>query len=262
MKYQDNIKSIPFGEVKCIWMTAGAVDYKLCSRAYECDSCEYYETMSKGISESNIPEASEPDYISHEDDFGKRIFSILKNYDLKEGLLYKENHTWVRIINSEKLQVGIDSFAGNLLPKNKTIVLPVSGNFVDAGQPCSWITVGESIYTIKSPVSGFVTEVNYDLIRSTESLSSSPYDDGWLFYIKPSKFHKEEKNLLEVSDMTRLTERDIEKINRKITVELLPQTSMIGSTMMDGGVSLTHIFDMLGPKKFDTILSCIFKFFV
>jgi glycine cleavage system H protein len=262
MKYQDNIKSIPLGEVKCIWMTAGAVDYKLCRRSYECDSCEYYDTMRQGITESNAPETPEKGDSYQEDDVGKRIKRILENYDLKTGLLYKENHTWVRIINSAKLQVGIDSFAGNLLPKNRTIVLPVEGNYLNADQPCSWITIGDSAYTIKSPVSGYVTEVNYDLIRSSEFLSSSPYDAGWLFYIKPSKFHKEEKNLLKVSEMNRLTKLDIEKINRKISFEFIRPDSPVGNTMMDGGVSLNHLFDIVGPKKFNTILSCIFKFFV
>lgn len=30
---------IPAGELKCIWMVAGVLSYKLCNRAFQCDSC-------------------------------------------------------------------------------------------------------------------------------------------------------------------------------------------------------------------------------
>ncbi len=261
MKNRDTIKSIPLGDVKCIWMTAGALDYKLCNRNYDCDSCEFYYAMRRDMSSSaSVPMGDHSGDSAIE--FGDRILSILKNYNLKTGLLYKENHTWIRVVDSEKVQVGLDAFAANLLPKNKTIVLPVTGNYIEQDSPCGWITVGESTYTIKSPVSGFVTDVNYDLIRSSDIINSSPYQQGWLFYVKPSGFLKEEKHLLKYTDMRRITENDIEKITRKIFSDHELTQSSVGQTMMDGGAPLTHLFDILGPKRFGSVLSCIFKFFV
>lgn len=46
-KQDKNIRLIPAGERKCIWMEAGAVSYKLCTNNYSCSSCQFDHAMTE-----------------------------------------------------------------------------------------------------------------------------------------------------------------------------------------------------------------------
>lgn len=46
-KQNKNIRLVPAGERKCIWMEAGAVSYKLCTNNYNCSSCQFDHAMSE-----------------------------------------------------------------------------------------------------------------------------------------------------------------------------------------------------------------------
>ena len=261
MKNNNINNAIPLGELKCIWMTAGVVDYKLCDKNYCCDSCDYYDKIRKGISDLiNNPESKES--INNEMNLEEKIQSLLTNYTFEEDLLYKENHTWVRVIDPYKVEIGLDSVAGKLLPKNKVVILPVKGNCVFENKPCSWIAIEDDIFTIKSPVTGFVKEINSELVNNPGLLNDSPYNDGWLFRVQPTRFERDIKYLYSDKEFMKIVSQDIEKIRKKIMDSLVINNPSVGNTMMDGGKILNHFSDILGQKKFNSILDCIFKFFV
>ena len=46
-KMEKNLRLVPAGERKCIWMEAGAVSYKLCTNNYNCSSCQFDHALSE-----------------------------------------------------------------------------------------------------------------------------------------------------------------------------------------------------------------------
>jgi len=46
-KTDKEMRLIPAGERKCIWMEAGAVSYKLCTNNYNCSSCQFDHALSE-----------------------------------------------------------------------------------------------------------------------------------------------------------------------------------------------------------------------
>ncbi|MBS4028682.1 MAG: hypothetical protein KGZ58_08590 [Ignavibacteriales bacterium] len=38
---------VPASELKCVWMDAGIVAYKLCERKYRCENCPLYAAIHK-----------------------------------------------------------------------------------------------------------------------------------------------------------------------------------------------------------------------
>lgn len=263
MKNNDKIKkTIPIGELKCIWMTAGVVDYKLCDKNYSCDSCEYYNSVRKGISEITESKSNNEYIKPMNQNIEEKILDLLNNASFIDGLLYKENHTWVKVIDPYKVKVGLDSFAGRLLPKNKVIVLPVLGHIVYKEKPCAWVAIGDEIFTIKSPITGIVIEVNNKLITNSVLLNNSPYEEGWMFCVKPIKLKKDLGKLYSVNEIISVVKQDIDKIKRKVAEGFNMSNYSVGTTMMDGGVNINDLSDILGQKKFSSILDCIFKFIV
>ena len=50
-------------------------------------------------------------------------------------------------------------------------------------------------YSVLSPLSGSVVEVNQKVVDDAESALQDPFGDGWLIRLKPSRFDAEVKEL-------------------------------------------------------------------
>ena len=57
MGAKSSTRLIPDGELKCIWMTAGLVAYKLCDQGYNCEFCSFNEAFLADKNFSTIGQA-------------------------------------------------------------------------------------------------------------------------------------------------------------------------------------------------------------
>jgi glycine cleavage system H protein len=80
--------------------------------------------------------------------------------------------------------LGISAFAVEALTDLVYIDLPTVGKQVEAGQPCCEIESVKAVSDIYAPVDGEVVAVNDKLLNSLETLSSDPYNAGWIAKIK------------------------------------------------------------------------------
>jgi glycine cleavage system H lipoate-binding protein len=51
---RESLKIVPPGKMKCIWMEAGVVSYKLCDNNYDCSTCSYDHAMDAKITKEKI----------------------------------------------------------------------------------------------------------------------------------------------------------------------------------------------------------------
>ncbi|MER3554841.1 MAG: glycine cleavage system protein H [Meiothermus sp.] len=106
--------------------------------------------------------------------------------DYPETLRYSKSHEWARQ-DGDMIAVGITDYAQDQLGDVVFVELPSVGKTVAAGNS---IAVVESVKTasdIYAPVAGEVVEVNAALADKPELLNSSPFEDGWMFKIRPSQ---------------------------------------------------------------------------
>ncbi|MER3483224.1 MAG: glycine cleavage system protein H [Meiothermus sp.] len=106
--------------------------------------------------------------------------------DYPETLRYSKSHEWARQ-DGDMIAVGITDYAQDQLGDVVFVELPSVGKTVAAGDS---IAVVESVKTasdIYAPVAGEVVEVNAALADKPELLNSSPFEDGWMFKIRPSQ---------------------------------------------------------------------------
>lgn len=99
-----------------------------------------------------------------------------------EGLLYTEEHEWVRTEDGE-LTIGITAFAAEQLGEVTYVELPDVGTQLEVGGEAATVESVKAASDIFSPVSGEVSKINGALEDNPELVNDSPYDEGWFFKI-------------------------------------------------------------------------------
>lgn len=106
-----------------------------------------------------------------------------------EDLLYSETHEWVHLANvgGQKIAtIGISAFAVEQLTDLVYMELPEIGRKLSAGEEFGVVESVKAVSPLYSPVTGEVTEVNKGLPDGLETLSTDPYDAGWIVKVRVS----------------------------------------------------------------------------
>jgi len=98
-------------------------------------------------------------------------------------LKYAKSHEWVRAQNGVAT-VGITDHAQHELTDVVFVELPQVGRKVKAGEACAVVESVKTASDIYSPVTGEVTEVNAEVVKTPSLVNDKPYDDGWFFKVK------------------------------------------------------------------------------
>ena len=115
----------------------------------------------------------------------------MKNYNIPEGLLYTKSHEWLKkIVEADKIMVivGITDFAQQNLSDIVYVDFSIeNGQDLQKGDPQAEIESVKAVESSFMPVSGKILEINEGFKEKYGLLNSSPYDEGWLIKIMPSK---------------------------------------------------------------------------
>lgn len=110
--------------------------------------------------------------------------------ELKADLKYFPSHEWAQVDNdvddSKLVTVGITDYAQDSLGDIVYIENPAVGSVVTAGEAAAVVESVKAASDIYAPVSGEVVAVNTLLEDAPETTNQSPYEDGWLFKVRPS----------------------------------------------------------------------------
>ncbi len=101
-------------------------------------------------------------------------------------LKYTKSHEWLRVEEDGLITIGISDHAQELLGDLVFVELPEVGTEFVAGDECCVVESVKAASDVYMPISGEVIEVNEALADEPEVINASPYDNGWLFKIKPS----------------------------------------------------------------------------
>lgn len=102
-----------------------------------------------------------------------------------EDLKYAKTHEWVTV-DGGVATVGISAFAVEALTDLVFIELPKVGAKVQAQQPFCEVESVKAVSDVYAPVAGEVIEVNNSLPDKLETLSTDPYNEGWIAKIRIS----------------------------------------------------------------------------
>lgn len=102
--------------------------------------------------------------------------------ETKSGLLYSNDHEWVRV-EGEKAYVGITDYAQHSLGEIVYVELPSIGDEIDAGDVFGVIESVKAASDSYLPISGKVLEVNEALSDSPQLINEDPYG-SWIVAVE------------------------------------------------------------------------------
>ena len=103
-----------------------------------------------------------------------------------EDLRYSNDHEWARP-EGDLYVVGINDYAQDQLGDIVFVELPEKGSTLDQGQEFGTVESVKAVSELYMPVGGEVVEINGALEDSPELVNNTPYTDGWMIKVKPSK---------------------------------------------------------------------------
>ena len=106
--------------------------------------------------------------------------------NIPNELRYTKSHEWIRRNEDGTLTVGITDHAQGLLGDLVFVETPEAEDTFSAGDDCAVIESVKAASDVYMPISGEIIEINEALADEPEIINTSPYDNGWLFKVKPS----------------------------------------------------------------------------
>lgn len=114
--------------------------------------------------------------------------------ELKEILLYTNDHEWVRIDGNEAT-VGITDYAQSELGEIVFIDVPSICESIQQFDIFGSIEAVKTVADLNMPMSGTVKKINDRLDSEPELVNNDPYGDGWIIKISIDD-QREAANLL------------------------------------------------------------------
>ncbi len=122
-----------------------------------------------------------------------------------DDLRYTEEHEWVRMVDGDRVRIGITDYAQDALGDIVYVDLPETGARVEQGAVVAEVESTKSVGEVYAPFAGTVAAVNTELQARPELVNSSPYDEGWMVELEPEGGF-DPGSLLDAAAYRRLTE--------------------------------------------------------
>lgn len=172
------------------------------------------------------------------------------DYRIPMGIFYHTGHTWVNLLLSGYVKVGMDDFAQRSIGRFDEIELPPIGKEVKQGGKVFTVKQGNRKATFYSPVDGVIGSVNHMLLETPKVIKRDPYIDGWVCAIKPSKLGENIKTLKIAKDAAIWLKEEITRFKEVMLrrgLELVPGYE----TIQDGGEIVDGLLEFLGDEQWE-----------
>ena len=202
---------------KCRHMLSGRVAYKLCSRGYDCARCPYDQMLDEA---TLVQPLAPPNTLN------------ASGFTLGRDHYYHRGHTWARVEYGGRIRVGVDDFALRLLGPMDEIKLPKLGATVAQGRPQAVLRRERREAETASPVDGVVVARNQKIMDRADTANESPYHDGWLMVIQPTRMQPNLKNLLFGDETTAWFDEEAGRLSALVAGETGHQLTATGGELV------------------------------
>jgi len=259
-------------DLKCIWMTAGVISYKLCKYDFQCEKCPLdWELRNLSCAPSSEAKASQgakemlPEGVALTDPLKKErqkddfLREDLPLSNMKGSLFYHPGHTWIKVEKVDEIRVGVDHFLGTLLRKVNVIILPLPGRRGVKGENLCSIIQEEGILQIVFPVSALILSVNQRLKDQPDLIREDPLGDGFLLTLKPKDFQRDQESLFSGDEALSWCRREWERFKGTVISEFPREQGKLGITMQDGGITLRDVKNLIDPGRYIQLISSFLR---
>lgn len=245
-----NMHMWPEGELPCIWMEAGVIDFKLCDKNQECETCSFDAIMRNqaelGIKKTKNKEQS----VDNTEDI---ITSLIPDIKYDPNVYYGNRYWYIEPISKNKAFLGLNELAVAILPSVCDIIL-TEEEYQSKNQNFAWLVTDYGTLCLKSPCSGHMLKTNKALLSDIKTKNNKV----WFSLVESNELGHEIATLRKGQDAMNSLKLRQERIFKIFQDEINNIGFDIGMTMQDGGQKLRSMEEILGSEKYFNIIS---KFF-
>lgn len=169
-----------------------------------------------------------------------------EQFQLPAGLFFHRGHTWLNLLFSGQVKVGIDDFTQKLLGRVDGISLPAVGTAVMAGRPFATLRQAGRTLTVCAPVDGTVCAVNGELFKTPHLLRRDPYTRGWLVALQPTDLTPQLGGLMVGARALQWLGGELGRLREFLGSALAArQDALVGLTAADGGLLAEGLLEQL-----------------
>jgi glycine cleavage system H lipoate-binding protein len=172
-----------------------------------------------------------------------RIMMVPELIDQK---FFHQGHTWAKASAGGIVTIGIDNFAQKVIGAIDAIELPKVGRLLKQGRIAWRLHRGNRILPQLAPIDGTVIEVNDNLQNNPSLANQSPYEQGWVLKLRPTRLRENVRNLLQ----GQLAEKWTELAKSQLAARF-PHS--LGPVYQDGGELIDGVGNTLTDEEWEIV---------
>jgi len=133
-----------------------------------------------------------------------------KNYILLKDRRYQDTHEWIKIIEGNKVRVGITDYAQKKLKSIVYVDTPEVGKDIEKGELITTVESVKAVGEVISPVNGKILSFNEKLEDDPSLINNDPYGEGWIVEVEVTN-PSELDNLLDVEGYIEVIKKEEEE---------------------------------------------------
>lgn len=130
---------------------------------------------------------------------------------IPQGLFYNKNHTWAHLDESGAAKVGLDDFMQHITGEVAFTHLKNPGETINKGDLLTEIDQDGKHLSVFSPISGKILETNPLLSEQPNILNEDPYQEGWVYKMKPTNWVSDTNSYYFAEEATNWTAKELER---------------------------------------------------
>ncbi|MBD3289865.1 hypothetical protein GF337_13750 [candidate division KSB1 bacterium] len=200
------------------------------------------QIVMKKLRERNLREVAAPSMENINLGFNVEDFVV------PAGLFFYKGHTWANVTESGEIKVGLSDFGQKLFTNIDRLELHQSGEDIGQGDHAFVVKQGDKEVEFHAPISGKISSINKKLLENPSLLKKSPYEDGWIYKMKPQSLSKEIRRLRVAEDARKWIIAEVQRLKEFLMGEY-SEGRLLQNTMADGGIPVDGIINFLNDSS-------------
>jgi glycine cleavage system H lipoate-binding protein len=258
----------PESEIPCIWMEAGIIDFKLCDRNLDCETCSFDASIRGGkalpFHSTNDAKAIGRSFARPENKKDlqkippqKDILSPFYHIGYDPDSYYCSPCLSLQFSTDHTALVSIYILGSLLLPYIKDVIISKPESVVKRNEAFAWIVTHTGTICLRMPIQGKITQVNH---QATSQLNSRQQKtDTWLVRMAVDEGEKQSKELVRGIKAKKYLKSQHLAAVRLLRAALNDCSAETGATLQDGGVRIENIENILGTGRYFSIVRIFFE---
>ncbi len=238
----------PEGESPCIWMEAGIIDFKLCDHNRDCENCAFDAIMKNERSFTRHQNANVTHATSH------NPLQRLQALQWDSTSYYGSRYWYIEPLGHNKALVGLNELAMQIVPTVKDIILTEDGH-VEKDQAVGWLVTDSGTICLNAPFDATIKKTNPALLADM----NKRHKKAWFFTVEHDHLEDELVHLKKGKPAAAFLNIRRSKVLDIFESEMQSMSASVGETMQDGGVLVSNLEEMIGPKRYFKIICEFFE---